>query len=148
MQTGRFGPIAFGMTHEELQTTLGEPDAVSVPRRRRHKPDILKYGDFEFHFTEGHLELIFVDTFTGSSAAPQGGSRLLLDPWIIRGGLPRSAFEKAIIDIGLSYRQVLAPVSYYVWLCLQSGVVVGFSEGEANANEVVGLCFLSHKHTH
>jgi hypothetical protein len=60
--TGDICPVQLGMTRDELNAILGEPDDVSTMSRKERVPAIWKYDDLEFHFehgSNGTLWLIF-----------------------------------------------------------------------------------------
>jgi hypothetical protein len=44
--------VKLGMNRREVIAALGQPDDVSIVKRRR-QPGIYKYGDIELHFSDG-----------------------------------------------------------------------------------------------
>lgn len=146
LRTGKFGPLALGMTREDVLDFLGPPDDYSVPRRRRRTSDILKWGDFEFYFSGAQdcLTTIFMDTFTGPSGTPQGGSRLRLETWVLREGLPRKEFEEQAKSAGLTLHQAEAGIQNQCHLQTGAGVRVGFLETADEYDPPVGLWSISY----
>jgi len=54
---GKLGSFTVGMAITEMLSALGEPDAVSVPRRKTRKPQVYKYGDFEIFTLWDNLDV-------------------------------------------------------------------------------------------
>ena len=50
-ETGDFGGVHLGMTHEEVRTILGEPNDMGGTSRKYRIPCIWKYGDIELFFS-------------------------------------------------------------------------------------------------
>jgi len=61
-KTGVTSPVQLGTSRDELRRLLGKPDDVSVATGPDGEPTMLKYGRLEFHFCDGVLWTIFMDT--------------------------------------------------------------------------------------
>ena len=139
IQSGVFGPIKLGMSRDEVIAVLGEPDAVAINSRRRHrlKPGFIKYGDIEFYFTDetDQLHMIYADHVSEF----RGGNRISLDSWIIKGGAPRKEIEKALSDIGINFIEVKPWDPTCSQIRTDSGVELVFAEVEEEYSAPVGL---------
>ena len=62
----------------------------------------------EFHFdsrrTDAELYMVFSDEFD----VPEGGTKIALDPWIVRRDLKQAELESALRELGVSF-DVKAP---------------------------------------
>ncbi len=64
-ESGWIQPVRLGMTRDELVGLFGEPTDTAKCSRKAQRPEILKYGNVEFHFGpkwEDGLHLIHSDT--------------------------------------------------------------------------------------
>ena len=93
--------MTLGLDRERIRGLLGAPDDWSAPDRSDRNAAIWKYGTMEFHFAKAVLRLIHSDTF----GVPDGGSRLELDPWVLRRGLPLSELENAMTAAAIPCRR-------------------------------------------
>lgn len=100
INTGDWSPFRLGMTREEAVAACGEPDATGYPNKQG-LDEVWKYGDVEVIFMEGRVDLLNIHAFYGE--VPTGGSRLALDPWVIRKGLGLAEFLTAIESISVPY---------------------------------------------
>lgn len=106
LETGLFGPLRFGMPRTRVQELLGQPTDTSARPTKNPTPTIWKYGDIELHFdAEGSLSLVYLDHFY----VPSGGGALVLDPWVVRGGMACTALEKELDESGIKYHLVDSP---------------------------------------
>ncbi len=94
LKTGELGPVRLGMSREQVQELLGEPDDTGGNSRRHRVPTIWKYGDLELHFEQGgnRLTLIHADDFDVLS----GGEVLEIDAWIAHKGISLDQVEKEL----------------------------------------------------
>lgn len=61
---------------------------------------IWRYGDVEFHFhNTQNITVIFSD----HDHLADGGETLMLDPWVVQKGLPRTEFEIELAQIGIGF---------------------------------------------
>ncbi len=94
-RTGRFGPVALGMSRHDVLALLGEPDVAGAGNLETR---LCKYGDIEFHFQEktGLLYLIWCDhiPFPGERSR-----RVRLSSWLFKG---RERPGKETVEKGLS----------------------------------------------
>jgi hypothetical protein len=143
IRTGEFGPVRAGLPRDEVTSILGPPDDHSVPSRRFREPEILKYGDFEWHFSRAStcLWLIYTDGFS----IPQGGTRLSLDPWIIRGDLTRHTYQAALAEAGIAFTAIDGPDPNNFCVRAESRVSAQFVESEEGFGPPLGLYALSLK---
>ena len=99
-RNGQFGLIALGDSRNSLGSLLGDPDDWGVSPKSLNIADIWKYGDIEFYFDDSDiLYMIFADTFD----VPNGGTSMMIDPWVVRMHLDHSTFKDALQEIGISY---------------------------------------------
>ena len=79
-KTGAFGPVKLGMTQSDIRFLFGEPDAEGGTSRKRRRPSIWKYGDYEFTFERRTwtLALIHFEPKCGQ----QDGTQFTVDPWV------------------------------------------------------------------
>jgi len=103
LRSGVFGVLQLGVPREEMRRLFGEPDHIGGASRRQRTPTILKYGDIEFLYRPGedYLWGIYMDGF----GVPQGGPKIDLDPWIIRGGMAADTIEHALISAEISFQK-------------------------------------------
>lgn len=99
--SGDWSPFRLGMTRPELVAACGEPDATGYPNEQG-LDEVWKYGDVEVIFFDGRA--IIVDLHDFYEEAPVGGSRLEIDPWIIRKDLSMPDFIAALESAGLTCR--------------------------------------------
>ncbi len=139
LHSGLFGPVRLGMSRSHVHELVGPPDDIGGTSRRYHTPAIWKYGDIEFHFgrrDDNRLYLIYLDHF----AVPTGGRAIALDPWIIRGGLPRLDVEQHLDARGIPYRHAAGPdLTGSTCLVVGSGVVVQFIDQQEASSPPPGL---------
>lgn len=143
--TGRFGPIALGISQPALEAALDAPEDTGGGSRKCRRPSIWKYGDIEFYFDRpgGILWLVHLDRFTASGGFAQGWGRLRLDPWIVREGLAQDAFCVALKASGLKFEIRVEPQHNQEVVVLRTGIEVGFlSDPEPYAGPV-GLAWVS-----
>ncbi len=106
LETGMFGPLQFGMSRAQVQELLGPPADTSARPPNRPFRTVWKYGDVELHFSaEGSLSLVFLDHFVVPSCA----GALVLDPWVVQGGMARTALEKQLDESGIGYHRADSP---------------------------------------
>jgi len=133
--------ISLGVDRGAIENTFGEPedvDADSVKRRRA--PDIMKYGDVEFHFQpDTGLWLIHIDRFSGPGRVPVGGGGCQIGPGVIKAGMPRAGLEGELERAALPYVLELRPELDQERLVLASGVKLGF---EIDPDQPRGLAFV------
>ena len=91
-QTGAFGGIAVGDERPRVEAILGRPNDWGIAPAPIETAEIWKYGDIEFYFHDHELWMIFTDSFD----VPSGGPSISLDPWTVRYGMSRQAFENAL----------------------------------------------------
>jgi hypothetical protein len=142
---GRFGFISLGVDRRAIENTFGQPENVEADSvKRRRAPDILKYGDVEFHFQsdDAGLWLIHIDRFSGPAGVPVGWGGCQIDPWVIKEGILRAEFERELERAGLPYILELKPKIDQERLVLPSGVKLGFEidQDEPQGLEFVSLC--------
>lgn len=103
-QTGSLGPVHVGMSRVQVEEAFGLPDDVGCTSRKYRRPACWFYGDIELHFLRGgdELWLIHLEDFR----IAQGGKNLQLDPWIIRGEMPRSEVEHHLAACSLPFQQM------------------------------------------
>lgn len=94
LRTGQFGPVHLGISRDQLQDHLGEPESWSFgssrhPTRTPARAAVWKYGDIEFHFNSDMLVLIFTDHIR----ILKGGEAIDLNPWV----LSRKATVKQVL---------------------------------------------------
>ena len=106
-EAGRLGTLTLRATRATVRTALGDPEQSSTITNKDRQPSIWKYGDLEFHFSEGDtLWLIHTDTFV---SAPRGGRRLRLDPWIFRRSLTAEAMVAVCEQLQLRCEALVRP---------------------------------------
>ena len=129
IQLGHFGPVRLGMSREQVESFIGEPDDSGVGSRKHPQATILKYGDVEFHFDprDGRLWLIHLGQFE----APSAGKSVRLDPWIIRASLTVPEMEEGLSRSGIGY-QVTDQAGWDDYKCVVAGAGVKliFSGGQ------------------
>lgn len=77
----QFGSIELGMSRAEILQIFPEPDDFMISKSKHFMGSpIWRYGNFEFHFEDDSLWMIFNDYLD----AIDGGEALVLDPWIFR----------------------------------------------------------------
>jgi hypothetical protein len=105
--TGIFGPFHLGMTRSQIKALLGSPDEVGGVSRKNKVPSIWKYGDIELHYKNDNdsLFMIYLDNFD----IPNGGSKIDLEPWIIRRGISRKVVEEQMIQNQINYCVLESP---------------------------------------
>jgi hypothetical protein len=130
LRDGTFGPLRIGSSREAVTSFLGRPSALSGIRLTPSGPDaILKYGDFEFHFSTPsgrHLTLIHADVFTGPGSTIASPSRVSLDSWVLRASLTHHDFIATATDVALSWRALPHPDPELTVLGTPVGAQVGF----------------------
>ena len=139
LQSGLFGPVRLGMSRAQVQELLGPPVSSGGTSRRYRTPAIRKYGDIELHFgrrEDDRLHLIYLDYF----AIPTGGRAIALDPWIMRGGLPRLDVEQHLDACGIPYCHAAGPdLTGSTCLVVDSGVVLQFIDQQEACSPPPGL---------
>lgn len=139
--TGVLGPVHLGMTREQVRHALGEPDALGGTSRKYRTPTIWKYGTIELLYHPGnpHLQTIYMDGFE----VPNGGSRMQLDSWVIRGGLSVEEVEAALAAAAIDYtRRPWRTTSEGILLVTLAGVEMGFLLEEEAYSPSPGLFFI------
>jgi hypothetical protein len=107
VEAGRLGTLTLRSTRATVRTALGDPEQSSTITNKDSQPSIWKYGDLEFHFSEGDtLWLIHTDTFV---SFPRGGRKLRLDPWIFRRSLTAEAMIVLCEQLQLPCEAVVRP---------------------------------------
>jgi len=140
LRTGTFGPVALGATRSQVQLASGEPDDSGGTSRRRRTPSIWKYGDIELHFgVDGRVCLVYLDHFQ----VPTGGAAIDLDPWVLRGGLPREDVARHLTAEHIAFR-VLGDSGNDVHLVLPADITLTFIEHRTPSCPPVGLSSISH----
>lgn len=141
LRTGHLGFLRLGMSLQQVISLLGEPDKSSLIDFRRLKPLIIKYGDIELYFPKHkrHIKMIYMDNFK----TPCGGSRLDLDPWILRGGVARSEVESHLEQVGIPFSRLPRRIDENVELVMESGVRMLFIEKPEEFDPTVGLYAIS-----
>ena len=145
--TGDFCPVKADFTAVRLEGVFGEPEATGGTSRRHRHPVIWKYGDVEFHFARPHGELCLVhlDRFSGPNGRPEGWGALVIDPWVIREGLPLDTFIAAVEEAGLKCTVRHEPQYNQNVVVLASRVEVGFLCQAEEYSPPVGLAWLSRR---
>ncbi len=128
-RTGTLGPVAHGMTHQELRDVLGPPVGWDA-ERSRDRARIWCYGDVELHFNNWVVWLIFSD----HENLTDGGPTLHIDPWIIRRGSPCAALQQACRDTEIEF-SVTTPDYDPCQRLLKTGAGVVFSFMDEPADE-------------
>ena len=124
LRDGVFGPVEFGMAGDEILSALGAPDTVFT-RRRSRQPTGFEYGDVEFYFIDAidhRLCTINLNHFE----VPKGNASLGLDPWWLRGGLPRPEAEARLALAGIPFAPTVMPDPTMDGIVTASGVTLGF----------------------
>ncbi len=99
---GNLGGVHAGMDRHEVRACLGEPDDWSEPPKGPQgsaQAPIWRYGNFEIHFTDDEVVMLFLDYLE----EPSAGRSRAFDAWILQGTLPRTL--EALRDT-LTRRQV------------------------------------------
>lgn len=98
-RTGFLGPIRCGLPREDLRSLLGDPPKWGLGISWT-LANIWRYGDVEFHFHDTqNIRVIFSD----HDHLAHGGETLVLDPWVVQKGLPRTEFEIELAQIGIDF---------------------------------------------
>lgn len=100
------GPLKIGATQAELRAALGRPDAAGCPDEGVDM--VWKYGDIELLFEPSRPARVWCVEMHAFSGAPTGGSRICLDPWIVRTGLPLGELRRGLEKIGVGFREEVA----------------------------------------
>src|SRR6185312_12274771 len=143
--TGDFGPVKPGFTAVSLEAIFGKPEATGGTSRRHRRPAIWKYGDIEFTFARPHGELCLVhlDRFSDPDGSPEGWGELVIEPWVIKEGLPRDSFIATIEEAGLKYTVRREPQYNQDVVVFASGVEIAFICQPEEYSPPVGLAWLS-----
>jgi hypothetical protein len=105
---GESGLLRLGATQTELRRSVGEPDAAGCPDRG--EDTVWKYGDVELLFDPSQRPVrVFCVELHGFEGVPTGGSKVRLDPWIVRCDLPLDAMRKALAELRVKYREEPQP---------------------------------------
>jgi hypothetical protein len=137
LRTGVFGPVEFGMTGEEILAAFGPPDTVFT-RRRSRRPTGFEYGDVEFYLvgaTDDRLCTINLNHFD----VPRGSGLLALDPWCLRGAMPRPEAEAALAQAGISSLPTAMPDPSMDGIVTPLGVTLGFIREDEEFSPPAGL---------
>ena len=137
LRTGVFGPVEFGMTGDEILALLGAPDFVFT-RRRSRRPIGFEYGHVEFYLIDAkdnRLCTINLNHFD----MPEGNESLRLDPWWVRGGLPRPEAEAALNRAGISFLPAEVADPSMDGIVTASGVTLGFIREDEEFSPPAGL---------
>ena len=141
--TGGFGPVCLGLTRADIYQLCGPPDRMGGTSRRYPVPCIWQYGDIEIHFEQDgdRAVRLYLDDF----AVPSGGNAIVLDPWIVYGGLTRSAFEDALRSMDVDYRLKDAPWAQGAVTVIQvpTGIKFWFQDIVTGSDEQTGLSAIS-----
>ena len=101
-RTGAFAEIEVGHERSHVEAILGRPNDWGIAPEPIETAQIWKYGDIEFYFHDHELWMIFTDSFD----VPTGGPSIALDPWIVRYGMSRQAFENALQASGIGFTTI------------------------------------------
>jgi hypothetical protein len=137
LRTGVFGPVEFGITGDEILAALGAPDGVFT-RRRSRRPTGFEYGDVELYLMsakDNRLCAVYLDHF----GVPQGNELLCLDPWWLRGGMPRPEAEAGLRRAGISFTPTEIPDPSMDGIVTASGVTLGFIREDEEYSPPAGL---------
>ena len=98
--TGSLGGIALEDPRWDVRSRCGIPTdwggGTSLGRAT-----IWKFGDIELHFdADDRVSLIHCDDFADT---PRGGGGLMIDPWVIRAGLPLGTLARALYDADIDF---------------------------------------------
>jgi hypothetical protein len=147
LATGVFGQVPFGCDQRHLEAVAGQPEATGGVSRKHRQPIIWRYGDVEFYFSRssGGLEMIHIDRFSGADSSPQGWGELQVDPWVIREGIGKAEFLRALEFASLVYTVRDGPALNQEAVVVASGVEAGFVSGPDEFSDFVGLAYLSHR---
>ncbi|MEM6296980.1 MAG: hypothetical protein AAGA54_37290 [Myxococcota bacterium] len=104
-RTGALGPIRLGLARDEVESLLGSPPSW-LANSSKARSTIWKFEDVEIYFTDHVVTMLFCDAGTLTN----GGEALRIDPWVIRRRLSQAAFEKAVVDAGMSFERRPGPV--------------------------------------
>lgn len=133
-RTGAFGPVELGAARDRVRESLGAPDGWGGSGTSERTAAIWKYGTTEFHFADDALGRVYSDDFE----VPEGGSRVALDPWIVRSGLAIGALERGLGAEGIAWKQAPYPPQPGTTL-VRSAAGVCFAFGTRDGQPLPGL---------
>ena len=83
--SGKFDFLELGQTQVWILANFPDPDWYDESAFRYRKNDIWRYGEWEFHFADGRLNMIYTDCFQNKTDGCKlsGGVALDLDAWIL-----------------------------------------------------------------
>jgi hypothetical protein len=147
LASGVIAQVPFGCDQRHLEASAGAPEATGGVSRKHRRPVIWKYGDVEFHFSRsnGGLEMVHMDRFSGVGGSPRGWGRLQVDPWIIREGLGRAEFLRALDSFGLAHVIRVEPALNQEVVVMASGVEVRFVAERDDLSGFAGLSCLTRR---
>ena len=140
LRNGAFGPIQLGLARAQVRALFGRPQYTSTIMDNHGRPIMWKYGDIELIFDPDEKGLIGVNLEMPTLAAPSGWRRIVLDPWVLRAGVPPEEIERALQGADISYKYLPArhPGDYLV-LETASHVQLGFIREEEDHRPPRGL---------
>jgi hypothetical protein len=126
VRASRFGAVELGMSREQLQDLIGPPEALGCSSRKHRRPRCWRYGDVELHFAtgQGTLWLIYLENFS----IPRGAGGLSIEPWIIRGGMPRPTLEGRLEAEDIPFEPMVSAAENTSALRVGAGVELLFVE--------------------
>ena len=98
-RSGSLGSIKPGTCRSDVMGFFGQPSDWGLPPTTIDAADIWKYGDFEIHFLDDSVWMIFTDYFD----VPRGGDTIDIDPWILRSGLDCADLQNALNASDISF---------------------------------------------
>ncbi|UOP04945.1 hypothetical protein [Conchiformibius kuhniae] len=142
--TGKFDCLALGQTQEWILANFPDPDWHGESAFAYRKNDIWRYGDLEFYFADGCLNMIYSDRLQNQTDGLDGGTALDLDAWILR--VPkRLTLQNLICELNQNDADFEKYRSVNGWICLYlpaSKIELCFSgENAGNPNDFLLVSF-------
>jgi hypothetical protein len=131
LKEGRLGPLAPGMTREEVVSACGEPES----RAPNHTPDIWTYGSLQLSFVEDRLYFVQIE-FQGM--LPKVPPAIVPEEDFFPGILVYEGFLRFLAENNVSWH-VLQSLTFDRQVALETGASVTIVFGDYGLDTVY-LC--------
>ena len=98
IESGRFGPLAIGVSRQDVGEMFGSPSDATTTNRKRTSC-VWRYGSIEFHFDDELLSLIHCD----ADDLFDGGPYLIINQWKLRKRMPLDELKSILDAMNLHY---------------------------------------------
>ncbi|QHT67816.1 hypothetical protein GXP67_14805 [Rhodocytophaga rosea] len=129
IRTGKFDYVKIGMRKEQLLQQFPDPEDWGMGTNQ-NTAKIWRYGNFELHFQDQTLTMIFNDYFPEID----GGEFLDIDGWILTEKQSLLSVQAALNQSCIAYQTSPGQFDLVIIKILQSGVELFFYLEERNSS--------------